>query len=117
MHLSRVLLAFTLGTAFFLGACASSSAPGPPPLSVVTSVLPLATENSIFSVQLEAAGGVAPYKWSVRSGSLPAGVTLSPAGVLSGTPQQVGTFSIVVSVQDSSTTVLLNLTLGKNKNT
>ncbi len=32
--------------------------------------------------------GIAPYTWSISSGSLPSGLTLSAAGVLSGTPTE-----------------------------
>jgi hypothetical protein len=39
-----------------------------------------------FSQQLSASGGTAPYVWSVLSGTLPAGLTLSPTGLISGTP-------------------------------
>jgi hypothetical protein len=51
-----------------------------PPLVVTTTTLPDATENKSYSFQLMASGGVTPYTWSVLSGSLPAGVTLSSAG-------------------------------------
>ncbi|HJX00363.1 MAG TPA: hypothetical protein VJ453_09385 [Terriglobales bacterium] len=55
------------------------------------------------SVQLAASGGKAPYTWSIASENLPAGLTLSSSGVLSGTP----TFSnlpgamVTFQVQDS----------------
>ncbi len=54
-----------------------------------------------FSV---AGGGVAPFTWSATG--LPAGMSLSPAGELSGTPTAYGTFTVQVSVQDSSATPL-----------
>jgi len=49
-----------------------------------------------------AAGGVKPYKWSISSGALPAGVTLSSKGVATGKPAAPGTFSFVVRVDDSA---------------
>ena len=47
---------------------------------------PAAAVNSAYSDTLTATGGTTPYTWSVNSGTLPAGLTLSSAGVLSGTP-------------------------------
>jgi hypothetical protein len=54
------------------------------------------------TVTVVAAGGVKPYKWSISSGALPAGVVLSSKGSATGTPTAVGTFSFVVRVDDSA---------------
>ena len=55
-----------------------------------------------FSQSFAATGGVPPYTWSVQSGStLPAGLTLSYAGTLSGT-NGGGAFSFTVKVTDSN---------------
>ena len=53
------------------------------------------------TVALGAAGGVKPYKWSISSGALPPGLTLSSGGSTTGKPTTVGTFSFVVRVDDS----------------
>ncbi len=50
---------------------------------------------------LDAAGGVPPYNWSISSGSLPAGLSLSTSGVLSGIVGSWGTFNVTVKVADS----------------
>ena len=55
---------------------------------------------------LQAVGGTPPYNWSVISG-LPKGMILSYAGLLSGAPSVAGTFSVVVSVTDSTLTPLV----------
>ncbi|MDB5589087.1 MAG: hypothetical protein JWP26_4057, partial [Devosia sp.] len=47
-------------------------------------------------------GGTAPYSFA-DGGGLPAGISLSPLGVLSGTPSAAGPYSFTVSVADSST--------------
>jgi len=55
-----------------------------------------------YSATLAATGGSTPYAWSLASGSLPNGLTLSSAGVLSGTPSLAGSFSFSIQVKDAS---------------
>jgi hypothetical protein len=73
---------------------------------VITTASPLAQGmlNVAFNSTLTATGGTPPYTWSVASGSLPIGITLSPAGVISGTPTAYGTNSFIVQVADSAPT-------------
>jgi hypothetical protein len=42
--------------------------------------------GAAFSETLTASGGISPYTWTLSSGTLPSCLTLTPAGVLSGTP-------------------------------
>ena len=73
-----------------------------PPIEFVD-IKPLAATNGLpYSYALSAKGGVAPYVWTALGG-LPAGLTLSSAGVLSGTPAVTlpGTFNVAISVQDA----------------
>jgi large repetitive protein len=44
-------------------------------------------------------GSEAPATWSLQSGALPQGITLSTAGVLSGTPTSEGSYGFVVKAQ------------------
>ena len=74
----------------------------PTALTITTSVLPSVTVGAAYSQALQAAGGVAPYSWSVTSGQLPAGLPISAAGVISGTPTTNGTSTFTVTVSDSS---------------
>ena len=75
------------------------------PLTVTTTALPAATAGVAYSAKLTAAGGVAPYSWSIPVGSLPAGLTLHAAtGVISGTPKAGGNFTFTVQVTDSEAT-------------
>jgi hypothetical protein len=76
-----------------------------PPLSVATSSLPSGNVNTAYSTTLAATNGTSPYKWSLAAGALPAGVTLSSTGVISGTPTASGSFPITVAVQDSASPV------------
>jgi hypothetical protein len=74
----------------------------PAPLVITTTTLPAATGGQPYSATLAATGGITPYTWSVSSGSLPPGLTLNPStGVISGTPDVVGTYSFTVTVTDS----------------
>ena len=55
-----------------------------------------------YSETLSATGGTPPYTWSMASGSLPTGLSLSSSGVISGTPGSTGPFTFRVFVQDSA---------------
>src|SRR5206468_1630202 len=50
-----------------------------------------------------AAGGTAPYSFTISAGALPAGLALSANGVLSGTPTEGGSFTFTVQATDAST--------------
>ncbi|MGH9493742.1 MAG: choice-of-anchor D domain-containing protein [Candidatus Sulfotelmatobacter sp.] len=69
--------------------------------------LPSSVQAAAYSAPLSAVGGVAPYTWSLTSGSkLPSGLTLSSAGVISGTvASTVGkaNYAFTVQVTDSNT--------------
>jgi len=69
--------------------------------------------NSVYAgATLSAANGTARYTWAVTSGALPTGLTLSSAGILSGTATQSGTFNFTVTVTDAQGhTATANLTL------
>ncbi|MGB7421388.1 MAG: Ig domain-containing protein [Comamonas sp.] len=60
-----------------------------------------ATVGVPYSFVLEATGGQAPYTWTAL-GALPAGLTLSSAGVISGTPSAAGTVGFAVRVTDGA---------------
>ena len=76
----------------------------PVPLSITTASLPNSTANVAYSAALEATGGIAPYGWSVASGSLPPGLTLNASsGAIAGTPTATGTFNFTAQVTDSGT--------------
>ncbi|WP_336691434.1 IPTL-CTERM sorting domain-containing protein [Delftia acidovorans] len=56
-----------------------------------------------FSETLTASGGATPYTFAMAGGStLPAGLSLSSAGVISGTPTAAGPFSFTVQATDNS---------------
>ncbi|WP_180977433.1 putative Ig domain-containing protein [Janthinobacterium sp. ROICE36] len=74
---------------------------GAPTISVTPATLPAAIVATAYSQQLSASGGVAPYAYTVLSGSLPAGLTLSSSGLLSGTPTAAGSFTLTVQAADA----------------
>nr|MBP8273362.1 putative Ig domain-containing protein [Acidobacteriota bacterium] len=73
-----------------------------PVLTLSPSTLPNAAVGAAYSQQLTAAGGVAPYVYTLTSGTLPAGVTLTPTGLLSGTPTTAGTSTVTIRATDAN---------------
>jgi Putative Ig domain len=96
-----VFLAVAVCLAGLLEGCGSSGHSPLSPLSVTTSSLPQGVVNVPYTATLSASGGMTPYAWSVASGSLPPGLSLSRSGVLSGTATASGSFSFSVAVSDS----------------
>jgi hypothetical protein len=73
-----------------------------PPLSITTTTLPGGTIFIPYPpTTLAATGGEPPYNWSVIGGSLPPGLGLSSAGVISGTPVAGGVFNVTLQVADT----------------
>jgi hypothetical protein len=71
-------------------------------LSISTAAsLPAGAIGSTYSQTLGAVGGAPPYTWTLTSGSLPAGLALSSAGIIAGTPTASGTSSFTLQVKDS----------------
>ncbi len=59
------------------------------PLVAATTPLPEGRVGVAYNFPINVSGGTVPYTFTVTSGQIPAGLTLSPAGVISGTPTQV----------------------------
>ena len=70
---------------------------------ITTTSLPGATTGIAYSATMTAAGGTAPYTWSISAGALPswAGLTAS-TGVISGVPSGSGTASFTAQVTDAA---------------
>ena len=74
-----------------------------PTITVNPSTLPNGRKNYSYSQTITASGGTSPYTFTKTSGTLPSGLTLSTAGVLSGTPSgsgSVGTWTFTVQAKD-----------------
>ncbi|WP_267096395.1 putative Ig domain-containing protein [Xanthomonas sacchari] len=97
--------AFTVGVTdanAFTAAQAFTLTVASPTLTLSPPALPAGTAGSAYSQALSATGGTAPYSYSLATGALPAGLSLSAAGVLSGTPTQAGSFVFTATVTDST---------------
>ena len=73
----------------------------PSPPTITTTSLPGGTVGLPYSQVLQATGGTGTLVWSLSAGSLPANLTLSPAGTISGTPTNTGTSNFTVKVTDA----------------
>ena len=63
--------------------------------------LPAGAADTAYSQTFTASEGTAPYSYAVTGGALPAGLTLSAAGAISGTPDANGSYSFDVTVTDA----------------
>src|SRR4051794_5277204 len=70
------------------------------PVTVTNPATTTGTANAAFSQTFTQSGAIGGATFTINSGVLPAGLTLSTAGVLSGTPTQTGSFPITVKVTD-----------------
>jgi len=98
-----------LVSSFFLSglllACGGGgNTPPVTPLSITTTSLPAGQTAVAYSTTLAATGGTAPYSWSVKTGTLPAGLSLSTAGVIAGTPTTAGAANVTLQASDSAMT-------------
>jgi len=70
--------------------------------TISTVLLPAGAVDTAYSQTMAAAGGTPPYNWSVSSGTLPAGLSISTGGVLSGTPTTAASYSFTVRVEGAN---------------
>ena len=84
-------------------------------LKICTETLPDAPADKLYSITLEAAGGISPYQWSIE-GNLPPGLSLeSETGIISGIPSASGNYSFTAVVNDSGgnvAKVILSISTG-----
>jgi len=80
-------------------------------LTITTApVLPNGAIGATYSQTLGAAGGAAPYNWSITQGALPGGLTLDPStGAIAGTAAASGSFNFTVQVTDSASATATKL--------
>lgn len=73
------------------------------PPTILNPAVDAGLEGVAYLDTLVAIGGTAPYSWSLIGGILPNGVTLTAAGVLTGTPTEYGDFPFTALVLDNDT--------------
>jgi hypothetical protein len=86
-----------------------------PTITVTPTTLTQGTVGSVYSKSLTASGGTSAYTWTTVSGTWPSGLSLSSAGVVSGTPSAAtsGTTgsAVVVKATDANNCVSANTTI------
>ena len=73
--------------------------PAPPPLptvAITTASLADGVAGTAYSLSLAATNGTGPYSYSVKSGALPPGLSLSASGQITGTPTTGGSYTFII---------------------
>jgi Putative Ig domain len=73
-----------------------------PALVIATTTLANGIAGAAYSQTIGTTGGTTPITFSVPASSLPPGLTLSSAGILTGTPTGAGTFVFTVTASDAA---------------
>jgi hypothetical protein len=73
-----------------------------PTITLSPSTLPNGTVGVAYSQTITGSGGTAPYTFAVTTGTLPAGLTLTAAGVLSGTPTTAVSSPVTIRGTDAN---------------
>jgi hypothetical protein len=73
-----------------------------PVVTLSPATLTTPTVGTAYSQTITASGGALPYTYSLASGTLPTWATLSPAGVLSGTPNSTTAATFTVRASDAN---------------
>ena len=71
------------------------------PLTIDTTILPVAVVGYGYTTDLEASGGTGPYTWTVTTDVLPAGLNVDPTGTIRGTPGRSDTTAFTVRLEDA----------------
>lgn len=94
----------TLVLALLVGVFAA--APGAfaatPVISITTTSLSPGEVGLAYAFKLSGSGGTGTYSWSVSSGALPAGLSLSARGIISGTPTVAGSQAVTLELSDAA---------------
>ena len=84
-----------------------------PALTFITTSIPNATVGQSYSASIVATGGTGTITYTLTSGTLPTGLSLSPTGVISGTPAKgtAGNYTFTVTATAGSSTAQMSFGL------
>lgn len=82
--------------------CVAGTAAAACYLDILDEYIPPGEVSTPYSHQMSVYGGSGSYTWSIWSGSLPAGLSLSSSGVISGTPTTAGYTVVYIRVTDNA---------------
>ncbi|GAC1700172.1 MAG: hypothetical protein NVS9B4_01060 [Candidatus Acidiferrum sp.] len=100
-------LGFPVGTGHAQATATVSITVTASPLSIVTATIPNGVVGTAYSQTFVSTGGTPTFAWTNTGPSLPAGLTLTAAGLLSGTPTTAAaTITLQITVTDSSSPAL-----------
>jgi hypothetical protein len=74
----------------------------PAAVAISPGTLAPGSRSVFYSAVLTGSGGTAPYSFAVTGGVLPAGLSLSAAGTLAGTPGALGSYTFTVTATDAN---------------
>jgi hypothetical protein len=83
------------------GSQAYSLSISPALIDITPATVPPGQRGAVYSTMLSGSGGTAPYSFAVTGGVLPAGMSLSAGGILSGTPGAIGSYTFTVTATDA----------------
>ncbi len=72
------------------------------PVMISSATLPGGKVSVQYSQGFSATGGVPPYTWALSSGTLPSGLSLNSAGIVSGAPTAAGNYAFGIMATDTS---------------
>jgi hypothetical protein len=72
-----------------------------PAIAFETTSIPPAAVDIAYNEALKVGGGTGGLRFAITSGTLPAGLSLSPSGLISGTPTSAGASTFTVTAQDA----------------
>lgn len=96
MRMRLILLALLA----LLIACGEVTMPGTP-LELRATRFPTAYLGEPYSVTIQVAGGLSPYRYALKDGELPPGLSLQ-GGTVRGIPTQVGSYTFTIEVFDAN---------------
>src|SRR5688572_12446082 len=93
----RKILAVSLVLSFVAGTAVAACY-----LDILDEYIPPGFVSTPYSHQMSVYGGSGSYTWSIWAGSLPAGLSLSSSGLISGTPTTAGYTLVYIRVTDTA---------------